>query len=97
MGHMMSPDLNVPSEDRVESAITELVSATLGKSRRQLGLEDTVFSIRDHFDSYALLELVLRLEEAFGIRIGDDELDPDHFESVKTMSAFINFKLNQEQ
>ncbi len=46
-------------------------------------------SDRDGFDSLALLELVLRVEETFGIRIPDEDLDPDNFRSVASLADYV--------
>ena len=39
-----------------------------------------------------LLELVVGIEEEFGLVIGDDEFDVKHFETVGALSAFIRAK-----
>ena len=95
---MKSPDLApAPSENDVETMVTDIVALTMGKNRWGPGRDESIFSIRDHIDSFALLELVLRLEEAFGIRIEDNELDPDHFESIRTISEFVSSKQRRER
>lgn len=43
-------------------------------------------------DSISLLELVVGIEEEFGLVIGDDEFDVKHFETVGALSAFIRAK-----
>lgn len=40
-------------------------------------------------DSISLLELVVGIEEEFGIQIGDDEFDVKNFETVAALAAFI--------
>jgi acyl carrier protein len=76
----------------VEAGVTAAVAATLAMNRRSSKIDDALPALRSTLDSYALLELVLRLEETFGIRIEDDELDPDHFESIRTLTSFISGK-----
>ena len=93
--HIVNSHTEMPGERDIEAAVTQLVTATLGKNRRHLAADDSVLSLRDHFDSFALLELVLQLEEAFAIHIGDDELDPDYFESIRTISAFVEQKVRR--
>ena len=39
-------------------------------------------------DSVEVLQLVGRMEEAFGLTIGDEELDASHFQTV---GAFVHF------
>jgi acyl carrier protein len=43
-------------------------------------------------DSISLLELVVGIEEEFGVAIGDDEFDVKHFETVAALSAFVKSK-----
>ena len=40
-------------------------------------------------DSVSLLELVVGLEETFGIEVDDDDFDVEHFKSVTALAAFI--------
>ena len=44
-------------------------------------------------DSVSLLELVVGIEEEFGILIDDDEFDLKHFETVAALAAFVRGKL----
>ncbi len=41
-------------------------------------------------DSMAVLELVVALEQRFGITIDDDEVTAEVFETVGTLAAFVN-------
>ncbi len=43
-------------------------------------------------DSISLLELVVGVEEEFGVAIGDDEFDVKLFETVAALSAFVKSK-----
>ncbi len=43
-------------------------------------------------DSTGVLELVLYLEENFGIKIEDDELVPENLDSLKNIQNFIKKK-----
>ena len=40
-------------------------------------------------DSLAVVKLLAFLEESFGVEIGDDEFDPDNFESLDAIEALI--------
>jgi len=44
-------------------------------------------------DSLRLMELVTRLEAKFGIRVGQDDLTPDNFDSIAEMSRYIGEQL----
>ncbi len=45
-------------------------------------------------DSLNLLELVVGVEEEFGVRIGDTEFKVGNFETVDALAAFVADKLN---
>ncbi len=40
-------------------------------------------------DSTGILELTLFVEETFGFQIPDDDVVPDHFDSVAKLAAYI--------
>jgi len=44
-------------------------------------------------DSVSLLELVVGVEEEFGIMLGDDEFDVAHFSTVSALTKFIEQKM----
>ena len=43
-------------------------------------------------DSMALVKLIAFLEERFGIALGDDEFDPDNFETIEAIAKLIEAK-----
>jgi acyl carrier protein len=43
-------------------------------------------------DSVSLLELVVGIEEEFGVAVGDDEFDVAHFETVDALAFFVRSK-----
>lgn len=45
-------------------------------------------------DSVGVMELVLFVEETFGLDIADDEIVPDNFDSISQLSSYIQAKLN---
>ncbi len=44
-------------------------------------------------DSLGMEDLIMSLEETFAIRIDDDDLVPDNFETVAAITSFIERKL----
>lgn len=46
------------------------------------------------FDSMAVVSLLTALEEQFGIAVEDDEIGADIFETVGTLLAFVESKLD---
>lgn len=43
-------------------------------------------------DSLGVLDLVAFLEDEFGISVADDDLVPEHFESLRSLAAFVAHK-----
>jgi acyl carrier protein len=46
----------------------------------------------DILDSLGIMELVSFLEEQYGIRVSDDDLTPENFQTVDSIVAFIDRK-----
>jgi acyl carrier protein len=81
---------------RLESTIIQIVTSTLGKKPSAIKVDDPLFSSRNGFDSFSLMELVLHLEERFGINIPDEDLDPDIFYSITTIVSYIRDHIKQK-
>ena len=45
-------------------------------------------------DSTGVLELVLFVEETFGIDVADEEVVPENFDSVKALGAYVSRKIS---
>jgi acyl carrier protein len=43
-------------------------------------------------DSTSMLRLVLFIEERFGVRVEDDELVPENFETIRRLTEFVERK-----
>jgi len=97
---MPSATLNVGQLDnssqsvKVREKVIELAAISLGRSPNTFDMNETLYGTQSGFDSFALMEFILRLEEEFGITIPDQDLDPDIFASVKTVSDYV---LEQEK
>lgn len=46
----------------------------------------------DVLDSHGILEIVVFLEERFGIQVADEDLVPENFQSVNSVVAFVERK-----
>jgi acyl carrier protein len=44
-------------------------------------------------DSTGVLEIVMFLEQRFGIKVKDEELVPDNLDSIRNITAFVGRKL----
>ena len=56
-----------------------------------LGLDES-FLERGLIDSTGMLEVILYLEENFGVKVGDNEMVPENLDSVNRIAAFIERK-----
>lgn len=76
--------------DQIRQYILEtfMYSDTAGELTDDLSLFDNRI-----MDSTGVLELVAFIEESFGVKVNDDELVPDHFDSVGRIVAYIERKL----
>ena len=56
-----------------------------------LGLDES-FLERGLIDSTGMLEVILVLEESFGVKVGDNEMVPENLDSVNRIAAFLERK-----
>ena len=56
-----------------------------------LGNDDS-FLDKGIIDSTGILELILFLEQQFGIKVGDEELVPENLDSVVKVAGFVQRK-----
>jgi acyl carrier protein len=56
--------------------------------------DDDSFLDEGVVDSTGTLELVMFVEETFGVSVGDDEIEPENFDSVNKLAAYIGRKGN---
>lgn len=55
--------------------------------------DDTSFMENGIIDSTGILELVMFLEQTYGIKIEDDELVPENLDSLKNIDSFLADKV----
>jgi acyl carrier protein len=60
----------------------------MGGDRSGLGDQDSLLEARI-LDSTGFIELVTYLEQAFGVRIEDDEMIPENLDSLNNIDAFL--------
>lgn len=63
----------------------------LTRDESVLGDSDSL-TARGILDSTGALELVLHLEERYGVTVEDEELHPDNLDSIDRIAAFIERK-----
>ena len=55
--------------------------------------DDASFLESGIVDSTGVLEIVVFLEQRFGIKVKDEELVPDNLDSIRNITAFVGRKL----
>jgi acyl carrier protein len=75
--------------------VKDVVVATLGIEDRADDLvpESRLLGSLPELDSIAVVELLLALQDRFGIEIEDDEVVGELFETLGQLTAFIDAKL----
>ena len=57
--------------------------------------DDDSFLGRNLIDSTTVMELVLFVEDTFGILVSDHEITPNNFDSVNQLACYVRAKLAQ--
>jgi acyl carrier protein len=60
----------------------------LGSGVESVGHDEDLLA-QDIIDSLGIVELVGFLESRYGIKVGDDDLLPENFQSVNSVVAFV--------
>jgi acyl carrier protein len=75
------------------AAVRTVVIETLGIEDRADILDATTpLASLPELDSMALLELVVELEQRFGIAVEDDEVTAEVFETIGSLAAYVEAK-----
>ena len=77
--------------DEVKLLIGEILQ--LGDRTRAFGPETPLLGSIPEFDSMAVVTLIHALEQQFGIRIADDEISAETFETVGRVYDFVRDKV----
>lgn len=75
-----------PTENAVRQFLVEDVF--YDKDLKDLGPEDSLLE-KGLLDSMSILKTVTFCEEQFGITIPDEDVLPDHFESVRSIAKLV--------
>lgn len=75
--------------------VKDVIVGTLGIEERRpsLDADTTLFGGIPELDSLAVVELAAALEDRFGLVIDDEEFTGDIFETVGSLSDFVDRKL----
>ncbi|WP_281300071.1 MULTISPECIES: phosphopantetheine-binding protein [unclassified Iodidimonas] len=76
-------------------AIVDILTSTLGLGKRgqSLGPESPLMGDIPEFDSMAVVTVVAAIEDQFDILFEDDEINGSVFETVGSLSDFVDRKL----
>ena len=84
----MNGELNMYHEQISEFVLGNLIRSPAPESR----YADDKHLVYGAIDSLGIVKLVAFLEQRFGVRIADDEVLPENFESVNAISDFVTSK-----
>jgi acyl carrier protein len=92
-GHLANEcydQLKLTKGAQVETVISDFISQELVREPALLPLTDETSLLESGIlDSLSLLQLVVFLEERFGIIVGDADLLPENFASVNTICSYL--------
>ena len=91
-----SPSQHGSCHEKLMETVIDLIALTLGEKRTKIKPDTPLFSAQDGFDSIALLEFILRLEDTFKVSLPDEDLDPDIFYSPGTIASYLRTRLGQD-
>lgn len=79
---------------QIEPQIRQYLAENFLFSDNGYELEDEASFLEEGIvDSTGVLELVMFVEETFGITVQDEEIVPQNFDSVSQLSAYVRRKL----
>ena len=70
----------------------DLLSDTLSLSADDLSADTQLIGNLPEFDSMAIVSILMQIEEDFGIEIPDDELSGEVFETVQSLTEFVEIQ-----
>jgi len=81
----------------IEEQIRQFVAENMLFSGNGFTLSDTSSFLENGIaDSTSVLELIMFVEDDFGLAVDDEEIVPDNFDSVAGLAAYIRGKTARE-
>ena len=77
--------------DEVRDILSEVLS--LGERKSSLNVDSGLLGSIPELDSMAVVNVITALEEHFGIMVDDDEISARTFETLGSLTSFIEQKL----
>ncbi len=75
--------------DETVRALSEFITGSILKQPKRTLTADTVLLSSGLVDSLSLVDLALFIEERFGARIHDTELNPDTFDTLGQLAELV--------
>ncbi len=75
--------------EMISSLGTFIASKILKQPNRSIGADEALIS-SGLIDSFSLMDLALYVEDTFGVRIEDTELNADTFDNLTQLAALID-------
>jgi acyl carrier protein len=83
---------------QIEVKIREFIAANLLFSQDGFPYADDVSFLQEGIiDSLGVMELVEFVQKNFGVKVDQQEVTPDNFDSVTKLAAFVRRKLGGEK
>jgi acyl carrier protein len=76
-----------------ETALTEFVRNELLHGRKMALTEDADLLSAGIVDSLGILRLVAFMEERFGVKVPDEDVVFENFQSIKAMAGYVSQRL----
>ena len=77
--------------EEVKKILSDVLS--LGERKNSLKEDSSLLGSIPELDSMAVVNLITAMEEHFGIAVDDDEITASTFETVGTLTRFVEHKL----
>lgn len=75
-----------------EETIRTHIAQNILFSKTYAHTDDASFLEEGIIDSMNVMELIMFVEEKFGVEVADEEIVPDNFDSVARIAAFVRRK-----
>lgn len=77
----------------IESELIKIIENILNITGYELKKETRLLGHIPEFDSQAVLAVITAIEEHFGVFFDDEDISAEIFESIETLSQFVETKL----
>lgn len=78
--------------EQVKNILADVLSLS-GDAKAALNEQSALLGSIPELDSMGVVSIITALEEQFGIAVDDDEISASTFETLGTLSAFVEQKL----